>query len=76
MPWHRLCSQCAAVSGTTAATFGRHAVSRAVTQLVIHLLVTADCGCVSRQIELDLTWISRVVGCGRCCAIAVMHQAC
>ena len=76
MPWQRLCAQCAAVSRTTATTFGRHSVSRAVTQLVTQLqvLVTADCGFVSLQIELDLTWISRVAGCGRCCVIAVMHR--
>ena len=59
MPWQRLCAQRALVSGTTATTpVGRHghAVSHAVTQLSVQL--AADCGCVSRQIERDLTWIS------------------
>ena len=75
MPWQRLCAQRALVSGTTATTpVGRHdhAVSHAVTQLSVQL--AADCGCVSRQIERDLTWISRVASCGRCCALALMHR--
>jgi len=50
MPRQRLCAQRAVDSGTTATTFGRRAVSHAVPQLVVQLLVTADCGCVSHQI--------------------------